>query len=48
VTSPASLRRTASSTAISSKGFMLIVASADSTPLPSVLARPLPLKSMTR
>ena len=39
VTRPFSFRRTASSTAISSKGFMLILTLAVSTPLPSDLTR---------
>jgi hypothetical protein len=43
VTTPASFRRTASSTAISSKGFMLILTLAMSTPLPSLLTRTLTL-----
>jgi len=43
VTTPASFRRTASSTAISSKGFMLILTLARSTPLPSALTRTLTL-----
>src|ERR1700724_1163171 len=45
---PASLRRRASSTAISSKGFIDIFTLASSTPLPSVLTRILTLKSTTR
>ena len=45
---PASLSRTASSTAISSKGFIDIFTLAVSTPLPSDLTRTLTLKSMTR
>jgi hypothetical protein len=39
VATPFSFRRTASSTAISSKGFMLILTLAMSTPLPSDLTR---------
>ncbi|MNL71205.1 hypothetical protein D3C87_1963240 [compost metagenome] len=39
VTMPFSFRRTASSTAISSKGFMLILTLAMSTPVPSLLTR---------
>src|SRR5499433_3629015 len=45
---PFSLSRSASSTAISSKGFMDILTFASSTPLPSVLTRILTLKSTTR
>src|SRR5688572_31876480 len=45
---PASFRRTASSTAISSKGFIDILTFAVSTPLPSPLTRTLTLKSTTR
>src|SRR6185436_17636130 len=48
VATPASLRRTASSSAISSKGFMDILTLAVSTPLPSALTRTLTLKSTTR
>ena len=36
---PFSLSRTASSTAISSKGFMLILTLVRSTPVPSILTR---------
>ena len=43
VAAPFSLSRTASSTAISSKGFMLILTLAMSTPLPSLLTRTLTL-----
>ena len=43
VATPFSFRRTASSTAISSKGFMLILTLAMSTPLPSLLTRTLTL-----
>ena len=43
VAMPASLRRTASSMAISSKGFMLILTLARSTPLPSAFTRTLTL-----
>ncbi len=43
VTTPFSFRRTASSMAISSKGFMLILTLAMSTPLPSDLTRTLTL-----
>jgi len=43
VTTPFSFRRTASSTAISSKGFMLILTLAMSTPVPSLLTRTLTL-----
>ncbi|MCY1241416.1 hypothetical protein D9M72_543140 [compost metagenome] len=43
VTTPASFRRTASSTAISSNGFMLILTLARSTPVPSALTRTLTL-----
>ena len=39
VSTPFSFRRTASSTAISSKGFMLILTLAMSTPVPSLLTR---------
>ncbi len=39
VTTPFSFRRTASSTAISSKGFMLIFTLAMSTPVPSLFTR---------
>jgi hypothetical protein len=45
---PFSFRRTASSTAISSKGFIDIFTLARSTPLPSGLTRTLTLKSTTR
>src|SRR5665213_1543104 len=45
---PASLRRTASSTAISSNGFIDILTFAVSTPLRSALTRILTLKSITR
>ncbi len=45
---PASLRRIASSTAISSKGFIDILILASSTPEPSGLTRILTLKSITR
>src|SRR5262249_5512659 len=48
VASPRSLMRTASSTAISSKGFIDILTLAKSTPLPSDLTRTLTLKSTTR
>src|SRR5687767_11818594 len=48
VAAPASFRRTASSTAISSKGFIDILTLAVSTPLPSALTRTLTLKSTTR
>ena len=43
VATPFSFRRTASSTAISSNGFMLILTLAMSTPLPSDLTRTLTL-----
>ncbi len=43
VATPFSFRRTASSTAISSNGFMLILTLATSTPLPSLLTRTLTL-----
>ena len=43
VTTPFSFSRTASSTAISSKGFMLILTLAMSTPVPSDLTRTLTL-----
>ncbi len=43
VTTPLSFRRTASSTAISSNGFMLILTLAMSTPLPSLFTRTLTL-----
>jgi hypothetical protein len=43
LTTPASFRRTASSTAISSKGFMPIFTLARSTPEPSALTRTLTL-----
>ena len=43
VATPFSFRRTASSTAISSKGFMLILTLAMSTPVPSLLTRTLTL-----
>ena len=43
VTTPFSFSRTASSTAISSKGFMLILTLAMSTPVPSLLTRTLTL-----
>ncbi len=43
VATPFSFRRTASSTAISSKGFMDILTLARSTPVPSVLTRTLTL-----
>jgi hypothetical protein len=39
VTTPFSFKRTASSTAISSKGFMLILTLAMSTPVPSLFTR---------
>src|SRR4249919_4230368 len=45
---PASFRRIASSTAISSNGFIDILMLASSTPEPSVLTRILTLKSTTR
>ena len=45
---PASLRRNASSTAISSKGFIDIFTLASSTPVPSGLTRIFTLKSTTR
>src|SRR5262249_34628929 len=45
---PFSLSRSASSTAISSNGFMDILTFASSTPLPSLLTRILTLKSTTR
>src|SRR5215216_4787571 len=45
---PDSFSRTASSTAISSKGFMDILTLASSTPLPSALTRIFTLKSTTR
>src|SRR6185295_14738659 len=45
---PASFRRIASSTAISSKGFIDILTLAVSTPEPSALTRTLTLKSTTR
>src|SRR5438067_7594393 len=45
---PFSLSRSASSTAISSKGFIDILTFASSTPLPSLLTRILTLKSPTR
>src|SRR5262249_30726954 len=48
VASPRSLMRTASSTAISSKGFIDILTLSKSTPLPSDLTRTLTLKSTTR
>src|SRR5690242_7268985 len=48
VAAPASLSRTASSTAISPKGFIDIFTFAVSTPLPSALTRTLTLKSTTR
>src|SRR5436190_1443162 len=48
VTSPASLSRTASSTAISSNGFIDILMFAVSTPVWSALTRTLTLKSTTR
>ena len=48
VATPASFRRTASSTAISSKGFIDILMLAVSTPVPSALTRTLTLKSTTR
>ena len=48
VASPRSLMRTASSTAISSNGFIDILTLARSTPLPSDLTRTLTLKSTTR
>ena len=47
-TMPASRRRNASSTAISSNGFIDILTLAVSTPLPSGLTRTLTLKSTTR
>jgi len=43
VTTPASFSRTASSTAISSNGFMDILTLAVSTPVPSALTRTLTL-----
>ena len=43
VAAPFSFKRTASSTAISSKGFMLILTLAMSTPVPSLLTRTLTL-----
>jgi len=43
VTAPFSFSRTASSTAISSKGFMLILTLAMSTPVPSLFTRTLTL-----
>jgi hypothetical protein len=43
VTMPFSFRRTAASTAISSKGFMLILTLAMSMPAPSLLTRTLTL-----
>ena len=43
VATPFSFKRTASSTAISSNGFMLILTLAMSTPLPSLLTRTLTL-----
>ena len=43
VATPFSFSRTASSMAISSKGFMLILTLARSTPLPSLLTRTLTL-----
>src|SRR6185436_20504420 len=48
VATPFSLRRTASSTAISSNGFIDIFTFAVSTPDPSGFTRTLTLKSMTR
>src|SRR5687767_373681 len=48
VATPFSLRRVASSTAISSNGFMLIFTLARSIPEPSILTRGLTLKSITR
>ena len=48
LTAPFSLSRTASSTAISSKGFIDILTLASSTPDPSDLTRILTLKSTTR
>ena len=48
VATPFSLRRTASSTAISSNGFIDILTLAVSTPEPSGLTRTLTLKSTTR
>ena len=48
VASPRSLMRTASSTAISSNGFIDILTLARSTPVPSDLTRTLTLKSTTR
>ena len=48
VATPASLRRTASSTAISSNGFIDILTLAVSTPVSSALTRTLTLKSTTR
>ena len=48
VATPFSFRRTASSTAISSKGFMLILTLAMSTPVLSDLTRTFTLKSTTR
>src|SRR5688572_1267958 len=48
VAAPPSFRRTASSTAISSNGFIDILTLAVSTPLPSAFTRTLTLKSTTR
>src|SRR5204863_720581 len=48
LTTPASLSRTASSTAISSNGFIDILTPARSTPVPSDLTRAFRLKSRTR
>src|SRR6218665_87497 len=48
VTKPFSFRRTASSTAISSKGFMLIFTLAMSTPVGSHLARAFTVEAATR
>src|SRR4051794_23727344 len=48
VATPFSFRRMASSTAISSNGFMLILTFMRSTPEPSIFTRGLTLKSMTR
>src|SRR5688500_7418944 len=48
VATPFSLSRVASSTAISSNGFMLILTLTRSTPEPSILTRGLTLKSITR
>ena len=48
LTVPASRSRSASSTAISSKGFIDILTLASSTPEPSALTRTFTLKSTTR